>query len=110
MPSALVIGAGVFGASLADRLALDGWEVTLVERDEPGHARAESGGETRLMRCSHGADEFYARSAWRALELWRELGDDLLVESGVPGSPGAMTGGSPTARRCSATWACPSSA
>ena len=83
MPSALVIGAGVFGASLADRLALDGWEVTLVERDEPGHARAESGGETRLMRCSHGADEFYARSAWRALELWRELGDDLLVESGV---------------------------
>ena len=35
MPSAIVIGAGVFGASLADRLARDGWELTLVDRDEP---------------------------------------------------------------------------
>ena len=83
MPSAIVIGAGVFGASLADRLVVEGWDVTLVERDEPGHARAESGGETRLIRCSHGTDALYARSAWRALEMWRELGDDLLVESGV---------------------------
>ncbi|MGH2803610.1 MAG: NAD(P)/FAD-dependent oxidoreductase, partial [Thermoleophilaceae bacterium] len=83
MPSALVIGAGVFGASLADRLALEGWEVTLVDRFEPGNPRAESGGETRLIRCSHGSDAFYARSARRALELWRELGDHVLVESGV---------------------------
>ena len=83
MPSAIVIGAGVFGASLADRLAREGWEVTLVDRFEPGHARAESGGETRLIRCSHGPDGFYARSARRALELWRELGEGVLVESGV---------------------------
>jgi sarcosine oxidase len=83
MPSALVIGAGVFGASLADRLARDGWEVTLVERAEPGHPRAESGGETRLIRCCHGSDDFYARSARRSLELWRELGEGVLVESGV---------------------------
>jgi sarcosine oxidase len=83
MPAALVIGAGVFGASLADRLAREGWEVTLVDRFEPGHARAESGGETRLIRCAHGPDDFYARSARRALELWRELGDGVLVESGV---------------------------
>ena len=83
MPSAIVIGAGVFGASLADRLAREGWEVTLVDRAEPGHPRAESGGETRLIRCSHGPDAFYARSARRALELWRELGEGVLVESGV---------------------------
>jgi sarcosine oxidase len=83
MPSALVIGAGVFGASLADRLAREGWEVTLVDRFEPGHARSESGGETRLIRCSHGPEDFYARSARRALELWRELGEGVLVESGV---------------------------
>ena len=83
MPSALVIGAGVFGASLADRLVRDGWDVTLVDRFEPGHRRAESGGETRLIRCSHGPDDFYARSARRALELWRELGAGVLVESGV---------------------------
>jgi sarcosine oxidase len=83
VPSVLVIGAGVFGASLADRLAREGWQVTLVDRFEPGHARAESGGETRLIRCSHGPADFYARSARRALELWRELGEGVLVESGV---------------------------
>ncbi len=83
MPSAIVIGAGVFGASLADRLAREAWEVTLVDRFEPGHPRAESGGETRLIRCSHGTDAFYTRSARRALELWRELGEGVLVESGV---------------------------
>jgi sarcosine oxidase len=83
MPSALVIGAGVFGASVADRLAREGWEVTLVDRFEPGHPRAESGGETRLIRCCHGPDEYYTRSARRATELWRELGDEVLVESGM---------------------------
>ncbi len=83
VPSALVIGAGVFGASLADLLGREGWEVTLVDRFEPGNARAESGGETRLIRCCHGPDEYYARSARRALELWRELGEGVLVESGV---------------------------
>jgi len=83
VPSAIVIGAGVFGASLADRLARGGWEVTLMDRFEPAHPRAESGGETRLIRCSHGPDDFYARSARRALELWRELGPEVLVESGV---------------------------
>ena len=73
----------MFGASLADRLAREGWEVTLVDRFEPGHPRAESGGETRLFRCSHGPDAFYARSARRALAHWRELGEEVLVESGM---------------------------
>ena len=81
MSSALIVGAGVFGASLADRLAREGWEVTLVERLEPGHPRAESGGETRLIRCLHGPEAFYARSARRAFGLWRELG--VLEELGV---------------------------
>jgi sarcosine oxidase len=83
MPSAIVIGAGVFGASAADRLARDGWEVTLVDRLEPGHPRAESGGETRLVRCAHGPDAFYTRSARRALDLWRELAPGVMLERGV---------------------------
>jgi glycine/D-amino acid oxidase-like deaminating enzyme len=81
--SAVIIGAGVFGAALADRLARDGWEVTLVDAGEPGHARAESGGETRLIRALHGPDEFYTRSARRALEAWRELGGGVLDERGM---------------------------
>jgi sarcosine oxidase len=81
LPSALILGAGVFGAALADRLVAAGWEVTLVDRFEPGDARSESGGETRLLRYSHGADGFYSASAWRACTAWRELG--VLVEAGV---------------------------
>jgi sarcosine oxidase len=81
MSSAVVVGAGVFGASLADRLVAAGWEVTLVDRLEPGDPRAESGGETRLLRYSHGTDGFYSASAWRARSAWVELG--VLVEAGV---------------------------
>ena len=84
---AAVVGAGIFGASLARRLALDGWEVRLYERHEPGHERAASGCESRLIRYAHGGDAWYARSAWRARELWRELeaeaGRELLRECGV---------------------------
>ena len=67
--SALVVGAGVFGAALADRLVGRGWEVTLVEQFEPGDPRSESGGETRMLRYSHGADSFYAALAWRARDV-----------------------------------------
>jgi len=81
LPSALIVGAGVFGAALADRLVARDWEVTLVDRFEPGDERSESGGETRLLRYSHGSDDFYAGSAWRAREVWRELG--VVVEAGV---------------------------
>ena len=87
MKSAAVVGAGIFGSSLAYRLARDGWRVTLYERHEPGHERAASGGESRLIRYAHGEDDWYTRSAWRARELWRELeyetGQELLVECGV---------------------------
>ena len=85
--SAAIVGAGIFGASLAYRLARDGWDVTLYERHEPGNLRSASGGESRLIRYAHGDGDWYTRSAWRARELWRELeaenGRELLVESGI---------------------------
>ncbi|HEY3050441.1 MAG TPA: FAD-dependent oxidoreductase, partial [Gaiellaceae bacterium] len=85
--SAVVVGAGVFGGSLALRLVSSGWEVTLVEQYPPGHVRAASGGESRLIRFSHGGNDWYTRSARRALDLWRELeqetGTELFVRSGV---------------------------
>ena len=83
MPSVVVVGAGVFGASLADRLARSEWDVTLVERVAPGHVRAGSGGESRLLRCAHGEDEWHTRSARRARELWNELDPALFAESGI---------------------------
>jgi glycine/D-amino acid oxidase-like deaminating enzyme len=84
---AVVVGAGTFGASLAWWLARAGEDVTLVDQFEPGDRRATSGGETRLIRCSHGADADYTAMARRARTLWRELeaesGEALLHECGV---------------------------
>jgi sarcosine oxidase len=83
----VIVGAGTFGASLAWWLARAGERVTLVDQFEPGDVRATSGGETRLIRCSHGGDADYTAMARRARTLWRELeaesGEDLLVECGV---------------------------
>ena len=73
MSSACVVGAGVFGASLARELALRDWDVTLVEQHTPGTVRSASGGDTRLMRAAHGDAEWYTASAVRARTLWLDL-------------------------------------
>ena len=73
MSSAVVVGAGVFGASTARELDRRGWDVTLVEQYTPGNVRSGSGGDTRLLRFSHGDQDWYTLSARRSLELWREL-------------------------------------
>jgi glycine/D-amino acid oxidase-like deaminating enzyme len=65
----VIVGAGTFGASLAWWLARDGERVTLVDQFEPGDGRATSGGETRLIRCSHGADADYTAMARPAERL-----------------------------------------
>ena len=87
MRSAVIVGAGTFGASLAWWLARSGADVTLVDQFEPGDPRASSGGESRLIRCGHGPDAAYTASARRARTLWRELeaecGEELLIECGL---------------------------
>src|SRR4051794_10179135 len=87
MQSAVVVGAGTFGASLAWWLARSGADVTLVDQFEPGDPRTTSGGESRLIRCGHGPDAGYTASARRARTLWRELeaecGEQLMVECGL---------------------------
>ncbi|HZT92263.1 MAG TPA: FAD-dependent oxidoreductase [Gaiellaceae bacterium] len=79
MPTATVIGAGVFGASTARELTLRGWDVTLVEQYAPGTVRSGSGGDTRLLRMAHGEVAWYADSAWRARSLWLELQEETGV-------------------------------
>jgi sarcosine oxidase len=81
--SVIVVGAGVFGASLARQCARVGWDVLLVERLSPGHVRSGSGDESRIIRCGHGADEWHAASARRAWELWHDIDPELVVPSGV---------------------------
>lgn len=81
--SAVVVGAGVLGSSVADRLARSGWSVTHVEQLAPGHVRSGSGDESRLIRASHGADALHAAMSRRALQLWQELDPRLVAQAGV---------------------------
>ena len=72
----VVIGAGVFGAWTAEHLRRAGQRVLLVEAHGPAHARASSGGETRMIRGTYGADAIYTRMAVASLAEWRRLSAD----------------------------------
>ena len=82
-----VIGAGVFGAWTAWHLAKRGKRVALIEAYGPGHSRASSGGETRIIRMGYGADELYTRWSQRSLAQWKEFfaatKQALFLETGV---------------------------
>lgn len=69
----IVVGAGVFGAWTAWYLRKLGKRVLLLDAWGPAHARASSGGESRMTRTVYGADEIYTRMAWDSLEDWRWL-------------------------------------
>ena len=69
----IVIGAGVFGAWTAWHLLKAGMRVLLLDAWGPAHARASSGGESRMTRTAYGRDEIYTRLAWDSLEDWRWL-------------------------------------
>ncbi len=75
-----VVGAGVFGAWIADRLARRGARVALCDAYGAGNARSSSGGQTRVIRMGYGDKELYTRWSLRSLELWKALGAD----SGAP--------------------------
>jgi glycine/D-amino acid oxidase-like deaminating enzyme len=67
-----VIGAGAFGGWTALHLLRRGAKVTLLDSWGPGNSRASSGGETRVIRGTYGANKIYTKMAIRALELWKE--------------------------------------
>jgi glycine/D-amino acid oxidase-like deaminating enzyme len=74
-PSVVVVGAGVFGAWTAVHLLRAGHPVTLVDAWGPAHARASSGGESRMTRAAYGKDAIYARMAFDSLKEWKALSD-----------------------------------
>jgi glycine/D-amino acid oxidase-like deaminating enzyme len=72
-PDTIVVGAGVFGACTARALQRAGRRVLLLDAWGPAHARASSGGESRMTRGSYGSDEVYTRMAWDSLAEWSAL-------------------------------------
>jgi glycine/D-amino acid oxidase-like deaminating enzyme len=68
-----VIGAGVFGAWTAWHLKKAGRSVALFDQYGAGHARASSGGESRVIRVGYGADTIYSEMARASLAQWDAL-------------------------------------
>jgi glycine/D-amino acid oxidase-like deaminating enzyme len=67
-----VIGAGAFGGWTALSLRRTGARVTLFDAWGAGHARASSGGDTRIIRAIYGGNARYVELTARAFELWWE--------------------------------------
>lgn len=86
-PSVVVVGAGVFGAWSALRLARAGWHVTLVDAYGPANGRASSSDHSRVIRAGYGAAELYTRWATESLADWhwlaRHTGRPLVEECGA---------------------------
>src|SRR5262245_2035951 len=76
----IVVGAGAFGAWTAWHLQRAGQRVLVLDAWGPAHARASSGGESRMTRTAYGRDEIYSRMAWESLGDWRWLSE----RSGLP--------------------------
>ena len=72
-PRILVVGAGAFGGWTGLALRRLGADVTVIDAWGPGHVRASSGGETRVIRATYGSRVQYTKMTMRALVRWREL-------------------------------------
>jgi monomeric sarcosine oxidase len=83
----VVVGAGSFGAWTAHELLRAGHEVLLLDAYGPGHSRASSGGESRVIRMGYGRDALYTRWSMRSLERWKTLaaqvGKPVFIETGM---------------------------
>jgi glycine/D-amino acid oxidase-like deaminating enzyme len=69
-PTALVVGAGVFGLTASIELARRGHAVTVTDPGPVPHPDAASTDLSKIVRADYGSDVFYARLADAALEGW----------------------------------------
>lgn len=69
----IVVGAGSFGGWTALHFLRAGMKVTIVDPWGAGNSRSSSGDETRVIRSTYGANEFYFDLNVRALELWKDF-------------------------------------
>ncbi len=86
-PNMIVVGGGIAGTMTALSLQRRGVQVTLIDRWEPGHARAASSDYNRVIRAISGRDEFYTRWARDSRQMWLEMqaesGENLMYECGA---------------------------
>lgn len=71
----LIIGAGIIGATLADRLAGAGADVTLLDARPPGTATSAT--SLAWLNANQKLPRHYHDTSVRAMHEWRELTDGL---------------------------------
>jgi len=81
-PDVAVVGLGAVGAATLYHLARRGASVVGIDRLSPPHAFGSSHGESRITRLAIGEGDEYMPLVRRSHELWRDIGDDLLVTTG----------------------------
>ena len=77
-----VVGLGAVGAATLYQLAKRGLRVVGIDRFPPPHALGSSHGESRITRLAIGEGDEYVPLVRRSHEIWREIGEDLLVTTG----------------------------
>src|ERR1700759_1325515 len=77
----VVVGAGALGAGSAWAWSRRGYDVSVVERFEPGHDRGSSHGHARIFRLAY-AEADYVELASRALRAWATIGDGVYERTG----------------------------
>lgn len=70
MDSAVIVGAGIFGASAALELVKRGHPVTLLDPGPIPHVLAASTDISKVLRMDYGADEFYMELMEAAFQIW----------------------------------------
>lgn len=77
-----IIGAGVYGLMTAEKLAVAGQRVIVIDGAVPGHAAGASSGVTRAVHSLYD-DPFYAELAAQAVAAWRADYADAVVACGA---------------------------
>ncbi len=87
MPHAIIVGAGIYGLSIAAGFRRRKWDVTLLEQGDVPFEKGSSVDDHRLIRIPYGTQEGYARMAIDALRawevVWRELGVRHYAKTGI---------------------------
>lgn len=80
MPRAIVVGAGIYGLSIAAGFRRRKWDVTLLEQGDVPFEKGSSVDDHRLIRIPYGAEEGYTRMVLAALHAWSGVWQELGVQ------------------------------